>query len=133
MAETNTIAPIPAATVVLLRDGKSGVEVLMLRKNAKIDFGGMWVFPGGRIEEEDYPPDRDIDLAARVAAAREIPPSTGKGKHLPGFRAPFSQAEPQRSLRHGGKFATRRRDFACPISTHFLPVDRFARHCAGVC
>ena len=34
---------IPAATVVLLRDGAEGVEVLMLRKNARIDFGGMWV------------------------------------------------------------------------------------------
>ncbi|HAL42384.1 MAG TPA: NUDIX domain-containing protein, partial [Gammaproteobacteria bacterium] len=36
---------IPAATVVLLRDGEQGVEVLMLRKNSKITFGGMWVFP----------------------------------------------------------------------------------------
>jgi len=34
---------IPAATVVLLRDGENGVEVLMLRKNPKIRFGGMWV------------------------------------------------------------------------------------------
>ncbi|HAO56310.1 MAG TPA: NUDIX hydrolase, partial [Gammaproteobacteria bacterium] len=45
----------PAATVVLLRDTDSGPEVLMLKKNARIDFGGMWVFPGGRIDEEDYP------------------------------------------------------------------------------
>ena len=61
----------PAATVVLLRDTDSGPEVLMLKKNARIDFGGMWVFPGGRIDEEDYPSDRDLESAARTAAARE--------------------------------------------------------------
>ncbi|MEM6705584.1 MAG: NUDIX domain-containing protein [Acidobacteriota bacterium] len=62
---------IPAATVVLLRQRETSPEVLMLRKNSKIAFGGMWVFPGGRIDEEDYPADRDLEGAARVAAARE--------------------------------------------------------------
>ncbi|MEM7079348.1 MAG: NUDIX hydrolase [Pseudomonadota bacterium] len=64
-------APIPAATVVLLRDGGDGVEVLMLRKNSKITFGGMWVFPGGKIDAEDYAGGDDLELAARNAAARE--------------------------------------------------------------
>ncbi len=44
---------IPAATVLLLRNGESGVEVLMLRRNSEIAFGGMWVFPGGRVDEGD--------------------------------------------------------------------------------
>jgi 8-oxo-dGTP pyrophosphatase MutT (NUDIX family) len=66
------VAPlIPAATVVLLKDGAEGVEVLMLRKNSKITFGGMWVFPGGKIDPEDHPEDGDVDVAARNAAARE--------------------------------------------------------------
>jgi 8-oxo-dGTP pyrophosphatase MutT (NUDIX family) len=42
--------PTPAATLTLLRDGPGGVEVLMLRKNSEIRFGGMWVFPGGRVD-----------------------------------------------------------------------------------
>lgn len=67
---------IPAATVVLLRDGENGVEVLMLRKNPKIRFGGMWVFPGGRIEEDDYPANKDFAVAARTAAARETKEET---------------------------------------------------------
>ena len=47
---------IPAATVVLLRDAPGGVETLMLRRNSKLAFaGGAWVFPGGRIDPEDYP------------------------------------------------------------------------------
>lgn len=62
---------VPAATVVLLREGVDGVEILMLRKNSKIAFGGMWVFPGGRIDEEDYDDSRDLESAARTAAVRE--------------------------------------------------------------
>ena len=67
----------PAATIVLLRDGDAGPEVLMLRKNAKIDFGGMWVFPGGRIDPEDKSPDGDAELTARNAAAREAEEEAG--------------------------------------------------------
>lgn len=69
---------IPAATVVLLRDGKQGMEVLMLKKNSKIAFGGMWVFPGGRIDEEDFGADiEDIQSAARTAAVREAQEEAG--------------------------------------------------------
>ena len=39
--------PVLAATVILLRDAADGLETLMLRRNSKISFGGMWVFPGG--------------------------------------------------------------------------------------
>ena len=67
----------PAATVVLLRDAEGGPEVLMLRKNSKIAFGGMWVFPGGRIDPEDYPQSGDRDAAARTAAAREAREEAG--------------------------------------------------------
>jgi 8-oxo-dGTP pyrophosphatase MutT (NUDIX family) len=61
---------IPAATVVLLRDTPD-LEVLMLHKSSSIAFGGMWVFPGGRVDPEDYPADGDPDSAARNAAVRE--------------------------------------------------------------
>ena len=40
---------IPAATVVIMRDSESAIELLMLRKNSKVAFGGMWVFPGGAV------------------------------------------------------------------------------------
>jgi 8-oxo-dGTP pyrophosphatase MutT (NUDIX family) len=42
------VAPRPAATVLLLREGRDGVEVLAIRRHEKLAFmGGMWVFPGG--------------------------------------------------------------------------------------
>lgn len=43
----------PAATVVLLRDGAAGLEVLLMRRPDTMAFApGMHVFPGGRVEPE---------------------------------------------------------------------------------
>ncbi len=62
---------IPAATVVLLRDGPRGLETLMMRRNSQLSFAeGMWVFPGGRIDVDDGPAD-DPERSARGAAVRE--------------------------------------------------------------
>jgi 8-oxo-dGTP pyrophosphatase MutT (NUDIX family) len=70
---------LAAATVVVLRSRGEGLETLMLRRNSKIAFGGMWVFPGGRVDPEDaraLPPDEDLEIA-RVAASREAFEETG--------------------------------------------------------
>jgi 8-oxo-dGTP pyrophosphatase MutT (NUDIX family) len=71
--------PVPAATVVLVRDGAAGLETLMLRRNSKIAFGGMWVFPGGRVDPADCEEGEDsCDLpAARRAAVREAQEEAG--------------------------------------------------------
>jgi 8-oxo-dGTP pyrophosphatase MutT (NUDIX family) len=66
---------IPAATVILGRNGPEGLEVLMLRRNSTIAFGGAWVFPGGRVDEDD--PGRDELSKARSAAIRESAEETG--------------------------------------------------------
>lgn len=64
---------IPAATVVVVRNGADGIETLMMRRSSALSFAeGMWVFPGGRIDDEDHPGDApDEAAAARAAAARE--------------------------------------------------------------
>jgi len=71
---------IEAATVILVRDGDEGLETLLLRRNSKLAFaGGMWVFPGGRVDPEDridLAPDDDLG-AARRAAVREAREETG--------------------------------------------------------
>ena len=44
----------PAATVVLMREGAGGAEVLLLRRNRATGFvPGAWVFPGGRVDAAD--------------------------------------------------------------------------------
>lgn len=64
----------PAATVLLLRDGESGVEAFMMRRAMSMPFApGMYVFPGGRVDERDFTqmrwPDGDWStLAARMSA-----------------------------------------------------------------
>jgi 8-oxo-dGTP pyrophosphatase MutT (NUDIX family) len=62
-----------------LRDGDDGLEVLLGRRSSKLKFhGGAWVFPGGRIDPEDYgDDDTDTDRAARRAAAREAKEEAG--------------------------------------------------------
>jgi len=65
----------PAATVVLVRDRPHGCETLLVRRNTQLSFhGGSWVFPGGRIDAEDYAAAGDcgdIVAAGRQAAVRE--------------------------------------------------------------
>ena len=69
----NPVPIVAAATVILLRDGPDGVETLMLRRDSKLAFaGGMWVFPGGRVDPGDYGDDPDdLAVAGRNAAVRE--------------------------------------------------------------
>lgn len=76
--------PRKAATVMLLRDGDDGMEVFMIVRHQNSDVhAGALVFPGGRVEDEDYdlamdaavfPPLAGVDVnmaALRVAAVRE--------------------------------------------------------------
>ena len=73
--------PLPAATVLLLRDGEEGLQVLMTRRSLKASFApGAYVFPGGGIEAADAqahalahrrPSQDDLRLTQAIAAIRE--------------------------------------------------------------
>ncbi len=78
----NDVQPVPAATVVLVRNNTeaSGIEVLLLRRNSKLVFhGGHWVFPGGRIDAADFEAAADgLEYpAAQLAAIRETREESG--------------------------------------------------------
>jgi 8-oxo-dGTP pyrophosphatase MutT (NUDIX family) len=62
------VTPVPAATVVLLRDRSAGgFDVLLLQRHRASKFAaGDYVFPGGKVEVGDNPPD-----AARFCAGLE--------------------------------------------------------------
>ena len=61
------VAPRPAATLMWLRDTASGPEVLMTRRSPNASFlPGVFVFPGGRIDDADADA---ADLAGPAAAA----------------------------------------------------------------
>ncbi|HEY2888245.1 MAG TPA: MBL fold metallo-hydrolase [Candidatus Limnocylindrales bacterium] len=74
---TEPVPARPAATVVLLRPGANGPEVILtLRPDSMAFGGGLHVFPGGRLETTDGDP-RILERTpggdvARVAAIREL-------------------------------------------------------------
>jgi 8-oxo-dGTP pyrophosphatase MutT (NUDIX family) len=70
----------PAATVIVLRDGSEGPEVLMLKRSGRAGFfPNAWVFPGGRVDPADHTAQtagaahgiHPADKAFAVAAIRE--------------------------------------------------------------
>lgn len=73
-----TVPVHPAATVVLMRDGAAGPEVLLVQRNAALKhMGGEWVFPGGRVDSADYRIPGDDYQAAINAAIRETEEEAG--------------------------------------------------------
>lgn len=81
--KTGGNALIPAATILLLRDGTEGLEVFMVVRHHQIDFAsGALVFPGGKVDKLDMAPGvreradgmeglDDWEFSMRVAAIRE--------------------------------------------------------------
>ena len=60
--------PLPASTVLLLRDGTAGLEVFMVTRHQKSSFlGGALVFPGGGVDAAD----RDIIARRELYAGGE--------------------------------------------------------------
>jgi 8-oxo-dGTP pyrophosphatase MutT (NUDIX family) len=55
---TGPVTPArPAASVIVLRDGPQGPEVLLVQRNPAQRFmGGAWVFPGGAVHDGDGSP-----------------------------------------------------------------------------
>jgi 8-oxo-dGTP pyrophosphatase MutT (NUDIX family) len=53
MPEAST--PFPSATILMLRDGPTGLETFMVVRHHQIDFAsGALVFPGGKVDVGDY-------------------------------------------------------------------------------
>ena len=56
--EEITTPPRDAASVVLLRDSDEGLQVFLLRRHsASAVLGGAYVFPGGKVDDDDALPD----------------------------------------------------------------------------
>lgn len=69
---------IPSASVILLQEHEGELRTLLLKKNQGISFGGSWVFPGGRIDDDDAAHNDNSQFAtAKRAACRECLEETG--------------------------------------------------------
>jgi 8-oxo-dGTP pyrophosphatase MutT (NUDIX family) len=100
--------PVPAATVVPLRDEPGGgLAVLMVRRAATMAYGGMWAFPGGRIDSRDRAAGEALDgyEAARRAAVREAAEEIGLA-FPPEALVPFTHWTGGAAYGRGRRFAT---------------------------
>ncbi|MGA7835237.1 MAG: NUDIX domain-containing protein [Acidimicrobiales bacterium] len=89
---TDSVVPRAAATVLTIRDGDEGYEILMLRRNSRSDFlGGAYVFPGGAVDDDDA---RDVGfgLDDDVASTRLGLAAGGLSYYVASLRELFEEA-----------------------------------------
>jgi 8-oxo-dGTP pyrophosphatase MutT (NUDIX family) len=78
------IPPRASSSLILLRDGAGGAEVLLVRRNPEARFmGGAWVFPGGALDEQDESPAH--------TAVRELAEESGVALDGVSALVPFSR------------------------------------------
>jgi 8-oxo-dGTP pyrophosphatase MutT (NUDIX family) len=78
------VIPQPASTVVLVRpDGADGFEIFMNRRPDKMDvYAGIYVFPGGRVENSDRSPEMQRLTHGLSAADAQQQLGGGLGEEL---------------------------------------------------
>ena len=61
----------PACTVIPVRDGETGLELLLVQRNPEARFmGGAWVFPGGAVHEGETEAETAVREAEEEAALK---------------------------------------------------------------
>jgi recombination protein RecT len=97
MTQPEVVPPQPAATVVLVRPGPDGIEVLLTHRPATMAFApDMHVFPGGRVDAADADPalaERSV-ISAEAAAERlggDLEPHMALAAHVAAIREAFEE------------------------------------------
>lgn len=119
------VPPVPAASLVLLRQ-RDGLEVLVGRRSDRAPaFPGATVFPGGKLDPQDarWPGARDAVSTAAYAALRETFEETGVFVAADGQGPPpgVDVAEARRSVEAGEvSFADLSQDWGRPVGVERL-------------
>jgi 8-oxo-dGTP pyrophosphatase MutT (NUDIX family) len=117
----------PAASLILVHERADGPpELLICERGAAMAFAaGAYVFPGGRVDDEDVAaagrllPDLETDdAAARIAALRELAEETGIGGLDPRTLVPFARWLPAEQVTR--RFDTR--FYLVRAEQRFVPV-----------
>ena len=68
-----TVTPVPAATILLVRDAATGLEVFMVKRHHQIDFANnALVFPGGKAAKSDFDPGLAAHMDGAAAWSSEM-------------------------------------------------------------
>jgi 8-oxo-dGTP pyrophosphatase MutT (NUDIX family) len=88
--------PVPAATIMLVREASPSPEVLMIQRHAKSEFlPDLYVFPGGRVDPGDHElADRVSGLSTEEAMQRanSVDAEAALGFFVAGIRETFEEA-----------------------------------------
>jgi 8-oxo-dGTP pyrophosphatase MutT (NUDIX family) len=117
------VIPLPAATVTLVRDSAQGIEVLMMQRNFQSGFmPGMYLFPGGALDEADASAEMcDLCVGLDDAAASGIlgMPRGGLAYWVAAIRESFEEAGVLFTYDRGGRLVTlAEADAAARYSAH---------------
>jgi len=136
-SDTVHTPPVPSATVIVVRDGPSGLEVLLVRRHGNSAvLGGVHVFPGGKLDAAD----RQVDPASLDRSPFDcaqglnepgLDADTALGLHVAALRETFEecglllgqvhQADLARRVREltaaGTGFAAALQQLGCRVST----------------
>jgi 8-oxo-dGTP pyrophosphatase MutT (NUDIX family) len=87
----------PASTVLVARDGDDGIEIYMQRRPASMAFvGGLWVFPGGRVDDADGDPVIDAlwdgPSPSVWADVMDVPVRLARGHVVAAYRETFEES-----------------------------------------
>jgi len=89
--------PAPSASVMLLRDGSQGLEILLAKRhgNSKV-LGGAYVFPGGKLDAEDCAVaperlDRAPEALKQALGEEGTDAATACGLHVAALRETFEE------------------------------------------
>ena len=136
-SDTVLTAPVPSATVMVVRDAPQGLEVLLVRRHGNSGvLGGVHVFSGGKLDAADHQVDPSaLDRSPGDCAAGlnepGLDPGTALGLHVAALRETFEEsglllgqvhrvdlAQRVRELTAAGTgFATALQQLGCAVST----------------
>ncbi|MES2840976.1 MAG: NUDIX hydrolase [Pseudomonadota bacterium] len=145
-SDTVHTPPVPSATVMVVRDGPQGLEVLLVRRHGNSGvLGGVHVFPGGKLDAAD----RQVDAAAVDRSGIDcalglnepgLDVETALGLHVAALRETFEECGLLLGQVHradlvprvreltaaGTGFAAALHQLGCPVSTaSVLPWSRW--------
>src|SRR5258706_454905 len=132
------LIPRPAATLILLRPGAGGAEVLMIQRTQSAAFlGGAYVFPGGALDAQDADTrimKRIVGLRPEQADARLKLPSGGLSYYVAAIRECFEERgeielvfATQHTLKDIGRFDEPRKAFEYAASLPEIETNRACR------